>query len=52
MREKKFQKIEIEKIELNNGQLEGLPRNPRFIRDEKDVFGLKTENAAWLIAVN
>lgn len=35
MREKKFQKIEIEKIELNNGQLEGLPRNPRFIRDEK-----------------
>lgn len=27
--------IAINKIETNNGQVEGLPKNPRFIKDEK-----------------
>lgn len=27
--------IEIKRLELNKGQVEGLPKNPRFIRDEK-----------------
>lgn len=27
--------LPIEKFELNNGQVEGLPKNPRFIRDER-----------------
>ena len=27
--------LPITKFELNNGQLEGLPKNPRFIRDER-----------------
>ena len=35
MREKKHQKIELSRLQLNDGQLEGLPKNPRFIRDEK-----------------
>ena len=35
MKRKKYQKIELGKLELNEGQLDGLPRNPRFIRDEK-----------------
>lgn len=30
-----MQNIDITKLVLNTGQLEGLPRNPRFIRDEK-----------------
>ena len=30
-----MQNIPLSKLELNKGQLEGLPRNPRFIRDEK-----------------
>jgi len=29
------QKIQLSKINLNNGQLEGVPKNPRFIRDDK-----------------
>lgn len=29
------QVIPITKIETNNGQIEGLPKNPRFIRDDK-----------------
>jgi len=29
------EKIQISKINLNNGQLEGVPKNPRFIRDGK-----------------
>lgn len=32
---KKTTDIPIGKIELNNGQIEGLPKNPRFIRDER-----------------
>ena len=28
-------KIKLSKIEQNNGQLQGLPKNPRFIRDER-----------------
>lgn len=35
MREKKHQKIELSRLQLNEGQLAGLPKNPRFIRDEK-----------------
>lgn len=27
--------IELSDIEVNRGQIEGLPANPRFIRDEK-----------------
>ena len=29
------QKIQLSKINLNNGQLEGVPKNPRFIKDDK-----------------
>lgn len=35
MRQKKHQKISLARLELNDGQLEGLPKNPRFIRDTK-----------------
>lgn len=28
-------KIKLKSIEQNNGQLQGLPKNPRFIRDER-----------------
>lgn len=27
--------IDIKKLELNKGQIEGLPKNPRFIRDDR-----------------
>ena len=30
-----IQEIKISKLELNKGQVEGLPKNPRFIRDER-----------------
>ena len=30
-----IQDINISKLELNKGQIEGLPKNPRFIRDER-----------------
>lgn len=29
------QNIKISQIEINKGQIEGLPKNPRFIKDEK-----------------
>lgn len=29
------EKIQLSKINLNNGQLKGVPKNPRFIRDDK-----------------
>lgn len=29
------EKIKLSKIQPNTGQIEGLPKNPRFIRDEK-----------------
>lgn len=32
---KKNQRIELSRLQLNDGQLEGLPKNPRFIKDEK-----------------
>ncbi len=35
MRQKKHQQIELHRLELNDGQLEGLPKNPRYIKDEK-----------------
>lgn len=35
MKQKKHQKIELSRLQLNEGQLAGLPKNPRFIRDEK-----------------
>lgn len=36
MAEKKnYQIIKIDQLELNNGQLEGLAKNPRFIKDER-----------------
>lgn len=31
----KITKIKLSKLNLNSGQVEGLPKNPRFIRDEK-----------------
>lgn len=31
----KSQNIQISALELNNGQIEGLPKNPRFIRDNQ-----------------
>lgn len=31
----KVQNINISALELNNGQIEGLPKNPRFIRDNQ-----------------
>ena len=30
-----IQDIDIKRLELNKGQVEGLPKNPRFIRDER-----------------
>ena len=30
-----IQEIKISKLEVNKGQVEGLPKNPRFIRDER-----------------
>lgn len=30
-----YRKINLSQLELNEGQLEGLPKNPRFIKDEK-----------------
>ena len=30
-----IQDIKISKLEVNKGQIEGLPKNPRFIRDER-----------------
>ena len=35
MRQKKHQKIALSRLELNDGQLSGLPKNPRYIRDTK-----------------
>ena len=35
MSKKQHIKIKTEFLELNNGQLKGLPKNPRFIKDEK-----------------
>jgi DNA modification methylase len=32
---KNIQEIKISKLEVNKGQVEGLPKNPRFIRDER-----------------
>lgn len=31
----KFEEIGTENLELNEGQLKGLPKNPRFIKDER-----------------
>ena len=33
--DQKTQLISISKLEVNKGQIEGLPQNPRFIRDER-----------------
>ena len=30
-----IQEIKLSKIQLNNGQIEGVPKNPRFVKDEK-----------------
>ena len=30
-----YQMLPVGKLELNNGQLEGLPKNPRYIRDDE-----------------
>ena len=34
-KKKNYQIIKIDQLELNNGQLEGLAKNPRFIKDER-----------------
>lgn len=31
----KTQQVALSKLHLNNGQIEGVPKNPRFIKDEK-----------------
>jgi len=31
----KIQKIDIKKVKPNEGQIKGLPKNPRVIKDEK-----------------
>lgn len=35
MKQKKHQRIALIRLQLNSGQLEGLPQNPRYIKDEK-----------------
>lgn len=35
MSNKNYQTLPIKRLELNNGQLEGLPKNPRYIRDDE-----------------
>lgn len=35
MDKKNYQILPIDKLQLNTGQLEGLPRNPRFIKDDE-----------------
>lgn len=42
MDKKNYQMISVSKLELNNGQLEGLPKNPRFIKDERYQALLKS----------
>lgn len=35
MKQQYYRRISLSQLELNDGQLEGLPKNPRFIKDEK-----------------
>ena len=35
MDSKSYQLIAIDKLQLNNGQLDGLAKNPRYIKDEE-----------------
>lgn len=42
MDKKNYQMLPISKLELNNGQVEGLPKNPRFIKDERYAALLKS----------
>lgn len=42
MDKKNYQMIPVSKLELNNGQIEGLPKNPRFIKDERFAALLKS----------
>ena len=35
MDKKNYQLIPIDKLEMNSGQLEGLPKTPRYIKDER-----------------
>lgn len=42
MDKKNYQMIPVSKLELNSGQLEGLPKNPRFIKDERYQALLKS----------
>lgn len=37
-----IQDIKITKLELNKGQIDGLPKNPRFIRDERFTALIKS----------
>ncbi len=42
--------IKISELELNKGQVEGLPKNPRFIRDERYKALVKSiENAPEML---
>ena len=46
-----IQEIKISKLEVNKGQVEGLPKNPRFIRDERKALVKSIEDAPemmWL----
>ena len=42
MDKKNYQMIPVSKLELNNGQIDGLPKNPRFIKDERFAALLKS----------
>jgi hypothetical protein len=35
MKQQYYRRISLSQLELNDGQLQGLPKNPRFIKDEK-----------------
>lgn len=44
--------IKIKEIEVNKGQIEGLPKNPRFIRDERfDKLKKSIEEAPEMLAL-
>ena len=48
----KIKNINIKDLEVNRGQLEGLPKNPRFIRDERfEALKKSIEDAPEMLAL-
>ena len=44
--------IDIRNLEVNKGQIEGLPKNPRFIRDERfEALKKSIEDAPEMLAL-